>query len=463
MKPITDREFKKAFADYQKSMGTSYKSLDAYTHSHAKMRFKCPTHGIFEKTFRGLLGSLGCPSCVKEESARRSSEKRTAAYKKKLGSNIELLSAEHLTNVRLEHLCKVCDTKFLSLPATVLSKGCPNCANRAVPKTGIRHTEETFQRALREAQPNIALCRNTFEALYKSAKFKCPTHGYFSVTARSALDRGCQKCNREAQTEKAKLNKKIWEARIKETHGTKVRLLGAYKGCSDNRKYRFKCYVCFNTWKAQLHHVGVYGGGCPYCANKRKSSQRSKSSFAVKTFERDNVVFNVQGWEFQAICWLLDRRNVQAHEILTESSGEIPTFEYKLGRRSRNYYPDLYVPKWYKIIEVKSNYTLGLAGGRKASYTWRTNQAKAKAVLAAGYKYSMMLMAKDGTRCMLPKKWYEMSMLEVLTWIAFHNGDVMPTGVKSCRKFLPETQMCELRSAVQSEEKRRKHSTKVRT
>lgn len=359
MKPITAKEFKKAFTEYQKSKGTSYKQLDDYTNSHTKMRFKCSEHGIFEKTGAGFLRSLGCPACVKAKSIQRTNEKRT----------------------------------------------------------------ESFIQRLKELQPNISLREGTFQALGKKAEFKCSTHGYFSVRARSALDIGCQTCNREAQTAKSALDRKVWEERIKEKHGNTIRLLGTYRGCSNNSKYRFKCYVCFNTWKAQLPAVGLHGDGCPYCANKRKGSYRSKAAFAVKTFELDGVTFRVQGWEFQAICWLLEKRKIQAREILTESSGEIPVFRYRLGRRFRNYYPDMFVPKWNKIIEVKSNYTLGLASGKKAARSWRMNQAKAKAVLEAGYKFTMMLMLKDGTRCALPKRWYEMTSHGVLTWLALHNGD----------------------------------------
>jgi hypothetical protein len=136
--------------------------------------------------------------------------------------------------------------------------------------------------------------------------------------------------------------------------------------------------------------------------------------------------FRVQGYEPQALEWILRNTTVKASDIRVDTSGEVPTILYKLGRRTRSYFPDIFIPKRNTIVEVKSTYTLGLASGNG----WRKNQAKAKAVLTAGYKFVMLVMdAKGGRMFRMPTDWYSRSRQSVLAEIAYQRADVLPDGV----------------------------------
>lgn len=60
---------------------------------------------------------------------------------------------------------------------------------------------------------------------------------------------------------------------------------------------------------------------------------------------------------------------------------DVPSIQYFYDNKQRTYYPDIYIPKENLIIEVKSEYTLNKELAK--------NQAKFKAVKAAGYEFRL--------------------------------------------------------------------------
>ncbi len=381
----------------------------------------------------------------------------TTSIKVTKESYLELLESKRLrlvdaysTNGRMSHNCLECGATFLIRRLPIIrGLGCANCEGRVVPKTRARYTPESFACALSD-NPDVKVKKSSFQALWKPADFMCRTHGRFTCTARYVLTKGCPQCAKIKSYAKRSLDKETWDTRIADKHGETVRMLGQYQGTANNRRYRFKCYVCFNTWKAQLPSVAISGTGCPHCANQKKA----KAGFRVKEYNIDGIPFRVQGWEYQAIVWLLAYRNIKASDILTESSSRIPVIRYKFGRRTRNYYPDLFVPKFNRIIEVKSSYTLGLSStSRSSAKMWRQNQAKAKATLAAGYKFSMMVMGQDGTRFKLPKLWYDMSAKDVLTYVALRRPKHKPSGLTCSAVPLPSACETTLKEDIRAEKK----------
>ena len=112
----------------------------------------------------------------------------------------------------------------------------------------------------------------------------------------------------------------------------------------------------------------------------------------------------------------------------------------------------MYIPKLNTIVEVKSNYTLGLTGKKRPNTKmWRQNQAKAKATLASGYKYKMMVMHEDGTRSMLPKGWYDMKALDVLLYVAIGNTPARPKGTKKTRLKMSDASRLTLKRELAEE------------
>lgn len=192
-------------------------------------------------------------------------------------------------------------------------------------------------------------------------------------------------------------------------YGNKIQLMGKFRRTAT---LRFKCYTCLNSFKASPAIADTYTP-CPICSGKTKS--RAK----IKEIEIEGVTLRLQGFEPQAVRWLLARNpKLRPSHLTLDSSGDAPKIPYKIGRRNRTYYPDIYIERQNRIIEVKSVYTLGLARGRG----WGKAQAKAKACIALGYRYTLMLMTQKGKRLWIPKDWYLKSRQSVINEIE-HNTE----------------------------------------
>lgn len=174
--------------------------------------------------------------------------------------------------------------------------------------------------------------------------------------------------------------------------------------------HRFRCHACLNQWKQLLETVEEEV--CPFCAKRKKSNSRTKLKY--KRIEVNGSVLHVQGFEEHAIRWILaHNRKLKVHDLALDSTGKAPVIRYRIGRRMRGYYPDIFIEKANTIVEVKSDYTLGLVNGRH----WAKNQQKAKAVLAAGYDFVVMVFNSKGDRLWIPDDWYELTRAQTLALI----------------------------------------------
>ena len=95
-------------------------------------------------------------------------------------------------------------------------------------------------------------------------------------------------------------------------------------------------------------------------------------------------VVQVQGYEHRAIDMLLS--SYQEDEIETSCGGNVPTIDYEFNGK-RKYYPDLYIPRKNKIIEVKSDYTYNSDKERV--------DIKLRAALKQGYNIECWIFDKD--------------------------------------------------------------------
>lgn len=420
MNKLTELEVIEIIRESSIKFDVNYEKLDKYEHSHSKMRFVCKDHGIFRKSISEIKKAFLCPECSRHKKDTIRKKKHSDNYSKVLKKKSLVLREDFVCNKRLLHQCLLCNKEFRSLKRTIVSgAGCPHCEGRVIPKTRKRYTIEEFLLEFKHTRPELTVKQSSFNGISKKATFKCVSHGVFVQSAGAALRRGCPSCSKERAWAKTLLDKSVWEDRIKKIHKDKIRLLGKYSGTNKNKRYRFKCYICFNTWKSQLPSVAIKGTGCPHCVNQ----QKSKAGFRVKTYTLDDIVFRVQGYEFQGIVWLIKHKNLQASDIFVESTSKVPVIPYRFGKRTKNYYPDMYIPKLNRIVEVKSNYTLGLSNSSKSSLkNWIRNQIKAKATIAKGYNFTMLVMTESGTRIKLPKLWYNMKAKDVIFHLAYYNG-----------------------------------------
>lgn len=142
-----------------------------------------------------------------------------------------------------------------------------------------------------------------------------------------------------------------------------------------------------------------------------------KKKHVSKTFKQYRYDFygrrlTVQGYERQALEYLV-ANGFDPEDLRAECEfGDGLRIRYKYGGEVRKYLPDIYHVPSRTVYEVKSMETMGLNNEKRRG--WSMNKAKAKACLAKGFKFDVLLMTRNGKRIPLPDKWYNMSKQECL-------------------------------------------------
>ncbi len=423
---ITQKQFHDEFRKARKQFGyDKIRLLSEYKHSHTKLKLSCPAHGEFYQSRAALLKGVFCVACKADALAATKGIRRIETYRKKLfliSPSIKVSTKTQGGSGRLRHRCNDCKTIWEAHPTTMLKgKGCPSCNNWKPPKSKLDSAEWAKLAETRSAkllEPLRLGVQLKHLCLLCGARFKV-------IPRRSDTTSPlCTSCQKQDISSKRMIVRGEWEDRIRQHHGDNIKLLGQYRGVGSNQRYRFKCYVCLGTWKAQLPSVGISGTGCPHCNNvsKGRHLRKIRGRFVTKTIEIAGVRVRSQGYEPQALAWLLEHKKLTLKDLVLDSSGKVPVIPYKSRKRNRRYYPDIFIPRQNRIIEVKSTYTLGLLTGKD----WKRNQDKAKACLGLGYRFTLMLMDANGTRHWLPKNWHSMTRKDVLIACAFNSADVSP-------------------------------------
>jgi hypothetical protein len=111
---------------------------------------------------------------------------------------------------------------------------------------------------------------------------------------------------------------------------------------------------------------------------------QQKCAKKLKKTVVDGKEISYQGFELLAIHKLIE----EGYEIadILNGKGEVPNFIYHFENKRRRYYPDIFIPKDNRIIEVKSKWTYERELDK--------NLAKRKAALDGGYKFDFYIMEK---------------------------------------------------------------------
>jgi len=112
--------------------------------------------------------------------------------------------------------------------------------------------------------------------------------------------------------------------------------------------------------------------------------KQQENAKKLKTATVNGKDIKYQGFELLAINQLLEEGYLI--EDIKNGKGEVPNFIYHFDGRNRRYYPDIYIPKDNRIIEVKSKWTY--------EQELSKNLAKRKIVIDSGYEFDFYIMEK---------------------------------------------------------------------
>ena len=208
----------------------------------------------------------------------------------------------------------------------------------------------------------------------------------------------------------------------------KLRLRSKFKGL--NYKVKVECLRCNHIWMSYALNVQK-GHGCPKCApalarkrffktygvesvlevpefkEKRRLTMVERygtehalqnrtlfdkmvySSYSCKSYRLGKKTVKVQGYEPQALDYIVNVKNIKPTKIeCGVHNSKVPQIPYRFNGIDRVYHPDIFIPSRNLIVEVKSTYS----DKRNKEATKR----KGKACLAAGYRFKVLVMAKNG-------------------------------------------------------------------
>lgn len=218
-------------------------------------------------------------------------------------------------------------------------------------------------------------------------------------------DNGCRSCNPREGGNYAWTNEK-YRTELLKRRGDLFTLLGTY--VNQNVQTLHRCNTCSHEW-CPLPGLLLAGYGCPVCGHRKSAA----SAVRLKTLRIQGKEFSkLQGYEPQAITWIVANKKIRASEIVTAQTGA-PCIEYTDENGSaRKHFPDLYIEKRNLLVEVKSPYTFKLALGR--------NQTKCRAARASGYRYVMLVLDRQGAPLTLPANWQnkdKQKLLAEIPWL----------------------------------------------
>lgn len=222
--------------------------------------------------------------------------------------------------------------------------------------------------------------------------------------AYSVNDNGCRDCFPKEGGSYAWTEQR-YKTALKARHGDAIILLGTY--VTQNVNVLHRCNVCGHEW---YPHPGLLLSrhGCTVCGMRKSAANASKR----KSLElRGRRFEGLQGYEPQALEWIVENKHISVDDIVTASEGA-PALDYTFEGRVRKHFPDLFVPNRNLLIEVKSSYTFKSA--------LKKNQAKRRAAKAQGFRYVTLVLGRDGLPLELPTNWHTMpasKLLKDVPWL----------------------------------------------
>jgi hypothetical protein len=285
--------------------------------------------------------------------------------------------------------CRDCDAHFTQNPDGVVRyKPVCNCVK--VKSQPLHYSNEDFVKRIAKSHPNVKLL-SPYIGATKKIKYKNLVCGHVINTTPDRLyrsksnDSGCGRCRTKLSriTPESTIRAKL---ALDKPH---IKMLDPYINAST--PIRFWCKKCKVEWISSPSRVANLKYGCASCSQHH-------TGYARKNVTVNGLKFRLQGAEPAALRFFLRNLDLCPSEI--KHGREVPTFSYLHDSAKRIYRPDFFVPKDHRIIEVKSNYTLA---GQKE---WLDKaRAKRRAVISAGYKFTMFVVDKKEKHLRLPRNW----------------------------------------------------------
>lgn len=146
--------------------------------------------------------------------------------------------------------------------------------------------------------------------------------------------------------------------------------------------------------KRRETNMELFGVGCIFLLPDNKTKSQSSNSKGKEYTLPSGKIVGIRGYENIALDKLFKDGYLESEILLHNKleKYELPVFDYiNINKHKTRYYPDIYIQKENRIIEVKAQWWWD--GNGKDKYTGRlmNNHRKTESVLVKGYKYEVWL------------------------------------------------------------------------
>lgn len=145
-------------------------------------------------------------------------------------------------------------------------------------------------------------------------------------------------------------------------------------------------------------NMKLFGVECSFLRPESMYKSRKSNALGKEYTLPSGKVVGIRGYENLVLDILFrsgyTENDIKFHNKLTKY--ELPIFDYISDQRQHlKYYPDIYIEKENKIIEVKSRWWWDGYGKEKYAGRLVNNQRKAESVINASYKYEVWLFENE--------------------------------------------------------------------
>lgn len=291
-----------------------YSSVE-YKDSSTKIKIKCSTHGIFEKTPHKHLSGQGCQLCSKnEKSLSQRLSKDSFVERSNIAHNNKYDYTESIYTTNDKKVIIICSehgSKFEQTPANHMmgKTGCKKCSKIKI-SDSLKLSKNSFVERSNIVHNNkYDYSESIYNGNDKKVTIICPDHGKFEQTPDSHMTgRGCRKCgvikcslqkrlSQDEFIEKSKIvhnNRYDYSKSIYATSNKKVIII-----CPDHGEFE------------QTPNSHIDGKGCKKCANSYIGDclRKSNDDFILESskkynnkFDYSKVVYNTTHSKVIIIC-----------------------------------------------------------------------------------------------------------------------------------------------------------------
>jgi len=342
-----------------------------YKNNKDVLKFICKCKVETEISFKKYLVQLCCNECHKSNLTRRFKYTFDEVKKTFEDNNCKLVSTEYINQVtNLDYICECKNEAKITFKMFLTGQRCQKCAVDRRKETNLQiYGNEVSMNSEKLKEVWTEKIKNRTEEEKEEIQNKrkvtnLEKYGVeHSLQSKDVRDKGkvtnLEKYGVEHALQSKEIRdkgKKTMIEKFKVEYAMQSDILQEKMKETNLEKYGYEYTTIVPEFKEKMKETSLERYGYEYpMQNAEISEKQQKNSHHTKKYTLPSGTgINIQGYENYAMDILL--KEFKEDEILNART-DMPVINYIHKKVNRRYFPDIYIPKINKIIEVKSTWT----------------------------------------------------------------------------------------------------------